>query len=86
MPFVKFPTAGDDIGTDEFEGGLIFPFAMELPGGFTLGLMAEFDIAFDDVEEDHTLEFLHTVSLGHDIAGDLAGYVEYIGLAPLAGQ
>ena len=32
MPFVKLPTAGDDLGNGAVEGGVIFPFAMELPG------------------------------------------------------
>src|ERR1041384_1354006 len=31
MPFVKLPTAKHDLGNGAVEGGVIFPFAMELP-------------------------------------------------------
>jgi hypothetical protein len=86
MPFVKFPTAADDIGNDHFEGGLIFPFAAALPAEFSLGMMGEFDIVYVDEDDDYTAEFLHTVCLGHDLIEPLAAYVEYIGVAPLENQ
>ena len=31
MPFVKFPTADDDLGNEHVEGGLILPLSVELP-------------------------------------------------------
>lgn len=86
MPFIKLPTASDGLGNDEVEGGLIVPFAMELPDGWGLGLMAEFDAVFDEADDDYDLEFVHTATLGHDIAGRLAGYVEYIGIASTDGD
>jgi hypothetical protein len=64
------------------EGGLIVPFAAELPAGWSLGLMGELDFVRNSGNDDYGIEFLHTVALGHDIAGPLAGYVEYIGVAP----
>jgi len=82
MPFVQFPTADDDFGaTDHVEGGVIFPFAMSLPREWSLGAMAEFDAVRDAADEDYELQFVHTATLGHDIVGDLAGYVEYVGVA-----
>src|SRR5688572_16907283 len=82
MPFVQFPTADDDFGaTDHVEGGLIVPLAISLPNEWNLGLMAEMDFVRDDADEDYGTQFVHTATVGHDIAGDLAGYVEYIGVA-----
>jgi hypothetical protein len=82
MPFVQFPTADDDFGaTDHVEGGVIFPFAMSLPREWSLGAMAELDAMRDAADEDYELQFVHTATLGHDIVGDLAGYVEYAGVA-----
>jgi hypothetical protein len=83
MPFVQFPTADDELGNDHVEGGIILPLAVELPAGFGLGLMAELDVVRDADNEDYGLDFVHTATLAHDIAGDLAGYVEYIGISPV---
>jgi hypothetical protein len=82
MPFVQFPTGDDDLGfADRIEGGVIVPLAASLPNDFSLGLMAEFDFVRDDADDGYDLEFVHTASVGHDLVGDLAGYVEYIGVA-----
>jgi len=81
MPFVKLPANRDDLGNDCVEGGLIFPLAVELPYGFDLGTMAEFDFNEDDDGDGYHPEFVETLTLGHDIAGALAGYVELFSLA-----
>jgi hypothetical protein len=81
MPFIELPTGDEDLGLgDEFEGGVIVPFAASLPHDFSLGLMAEFDFVEGD-DGGHDLVFVHTASLGHDLFRDLAGYVEYVGAA-----
>ena len=82
MPVVQIPTAADGLGSDRIEGGLIVPFALELPGEWSLGLMAELDIVRDDGNEDYGFELVHTVALGRGIAGALGAYVEYIGMVP----
>ena len=82
MPFVQLPTADDELGaTDHVEGGLIVPLAMSLPQEWSLGVMAEIDAVRDDADEGYGAQFVHTATVGHDIAGDLAGYVEVIGIA-----
>ena len=83
-PFACGSAADDDLGEPNgLEGGLIIPFFTELPAGFGLGLMAEFDVVRASEDDgDYELDFVHTASISHDIVGDLAGYVEYIGLAP----
>src|SRR5688500_18754281 len=81
MPFVQFPTEDDDFGaTDHVQGGVILPLAVSLPNEWSLGVMAEFDAVRDGADEDYELQFVHTATVGHDIVGDLAGYVEYIGV------
>ena len=37
MPFLKVPTASDGLGNDVVEGGIIVPFAFELPAGWSCG-------------------------------------------------
>ena len=82
MPFIKFPTAGDDLGNDHVEGGLIVPFSMGLPSGFELAGMVEFDILRDEANEDYGWGILHTISLSKDLTENLGGFVEYIGFVP----
>ncbi len=82
MPFVKFPTGSDDLSNDHVEGGVIFPLATGLPGGFGLSLMAEVDVVYNGGEDDYGIEFVHTAALGHAVAGNLGAYVEYVGIAP----
>ena len=81
MPFLKLPTNEDDLGNDAVEGGLIFPLAVELPYGWGLGAMMEFDFNEDNDGDGYHPEFVNTLALGHDIVGDLGGYVELFSLA-----
>ena len=80
MPYVKFPTAGHDLGNDAFEGGLIAPFALALPAGWGMGLMTQLDINEDGDAHGHHPEFVNTVTFAHDIVGNLGGYVEFFSL------
>lgn len=77
MPFVKLPTNQDELGNNSVEGGLILPLAVELPQGFGLGLMTEFDFNRDSVGDDYHTEFVNSITFSHDIVGDLGGYVEF---------
>jgi hypothetical protein len=76
MPFVKLPTNQDELGNNSVEGGVIFPLAVELPAGFGMGLMTEFDFNRDSGDGYHT-EFVNTITFSHDIVGKLGGYVEF---------
>lgn len=77
MPFVKFPTSQDDLGNDSVEGGLIIPLAIELPAGFGMGLMTEFDLNRDESGSDHHFEFINSITIGRDLWRNLGGYVEF---------
>lgn len=76
MPFVKIPTARRDLGNGALEGGIIFPFAMELPAKWGFGAQAELDLLQDSNRSDYHEEIINTVTVSHDIVGKLAGYVE----------
>lgn len=81
MPFVKIPTAQDNLGNGAVEGGLIIPLAVELPAGWSMGLMAEFDINEDSDGSGYHIEFVNSITFGHDIVGPLGGYVEFVSIA-----
>lgn len=84
MPFIKFPTGSGDLTNDHVEGGVILPLAVALPDEFGLGLMAEVDVVYNEASGGYGVAFVHTATIGHDIPGiaNLAGYVEYVGIAP----
>jgi hypothetical protein len=81
MPFLKLPTNQDDLGNDAVEGGLIVPWAFDLPWGWGLGGIVQFDAIEDEDGRSHHPEFIETLALGRDIVGALAGYVEFFSLA-----
>jgi Putative MetA-pathway of phenol degradation len=76
MPFVKVPTNQHGLGNGALEGGIIFPFAMELPADWGLGAQAEMDHLQDANSSDYHQEFINTITVSHDIVGKLAGYIE----------
>jgi hypothetical protein len=80
MPFVKLPANQDELGNNSVEGGIIFPLAVELPRGFGMGLMTEFDFNRDDDGDGHHTEFVNTITFGRDLIGKLGGYVEFFSL------
>lgn len=77
MPFVKLPTNQDRIGNHSVEGGLIFPLAVDLPKGWSMGVMTETDFIRDGAGAGHHAEFINSITFGHDIAGHLGGYIEF---------
>lgn len=76
MPFLKLPSGRKGLGNGAIEGGIIFPFAMELPGEWDFGAQVEVDYLQDSFGSDYQPEFINTITVSHDIAGKLGGYVE----------
>jgi len=79
MPYVKLPTNQHDLGNQSLEGGAIIPFAVELPAGWSLGLMAQLDVVRNAGRSGYHADFLNSITFGHDIIGDLAAYAEFFG-------
>src|SRR5262245_55061893 len=80
MPFVKLPTNQDDLGNNSVEGGLIVPFAAQLPYDWGVGMTTAFGCNRDSGGSGHHAEFINTITLGHEIVNKLAGYVEFFSL------
>jgi hypothetical protein len=77
MPFVQLPSHTNDLGSKRIEGGVIFPVAISLPANWDLGTMAQFNWA-KNADDDHMHgEYIATLTVGHDIWGDIAGYLEF---------
>ncbi len=81
LPFVRLPMGAADVTAGRVEAGLILPVAVrDLPGGFELGTMAEFDVDRDTRDVRFGLDVVHSLTVGHALIGDRAsGYLEYVG-------
>lgn len=80
MPFVKLPTASDELGNGEMEGGLIAPFAFSAPNDWSCAVMGEIDVSADEGGGGHHLVGVVTATAGHDITANTAGFVEVVGI------
>jgi Putative MetA-pathway of phenol degradation len=77
MPFMKFPANQDGLGNNAVEGGIIFPLAVELPRGWGMGMMTEFDFLRNEADSGYHTAFVNSITFAHDICGKLGGYVEF---------
>ncbi len=77
MPYVKWPVNQNQLGNHSVEGGLILPLAVELPAGWSMGLMTQFDTIRDTTSSGYHPEFVNSVTFGHDLVGKLGGYAEF---------
>jgi Putative MetA-pathway of phenol degradation len=83
LPFIIFPTGDQGVASDHLEGGIVVPFAVELEGGWGLGMQVEFDFQRNAADTGYDTIFAHTAVLGHDITNEIAGYIEYIGVVAI---
>jgi hypothetical protein len=77
MPFVTLPPNTADVGGDAVQGGLIIPLAVDLSGGWGLGLMTEVDFLRNAEDSGYHAEFINSITFSHDLVGALGGYVEF---------
>ena len=78
MPFVKLPT-GRATGNRAWEGGVVVPFALALPGDWSFGSQVQATLIRDDDSGRDCLELAPTVTVGHDLYRTVGGFVELAG-------
>ena len=83
LPYINLPTAYDGLSNHHVEGGLIVPFSLQLPAGFDIGAMAEFDAHRTAANDGYGLDFVHSITLGKELTEQLNIYIEYVGVAPV---
>jgi hypothetical protein len=77
MPFVKFPSNQDGLGNNAVEGGVIFPFAVQLPRDWGMGMITQFDFRRNEMDRGSHAAFVNTISFSHNVHGKLEGYIEF---------
>ncbi len=83
MPYEKLPLSESSLRNGDTEGGIILPLAIELADGWGLGLMTEVDFVSDGAG-DHDIEWLNSITLGHDLTERLGAYVEFVAITGTA--
>jgi len=86
MPYIKIPTADDDLGNGDVEGGVMFPVSFALPHDFGMAAMVMFEALRNGDDTAHVIDMGHTFSLGREIAEDLGVFLEYAGQVNLGGD
>lgn len=75
MPYLKFPTSKFE-ERGRYEGGVILPMQVKLPGDWKLGLQLEADRLKDKYDDDLHTELLQSLTLSHEILKGLDGLAE----------
>lgn len=84
IPFVKLPLSASNIRNGRTEGGVILPFSVELPWGWSAGMMTEADFVSDD-HGGYETEWVNSISFSRDLTKNLGMYLEFfsvVGTAP----
>jgi hypothetical protein len=76
IPFVKFPTAQDNLGNGAYEGGVGIPYAFNVPN-WDVGFQTTVSISQDAASSGHHAEIANSVSIGHAVVGKLEYHVEF---------
>lgn len=70
-PFVKFPTASDEIGNGSFEGGLPVPMQFGLSDTLSLSVTPELDIWKNALNDGHHAAFQMPVGLTYAVSSNV---------------
>jgi hypothetical protein len=82
---VKFPTASDDLGNGQFEGGPSVEFAAQIPWGFELRINGAANF-YEDDRDNGRAAVGSLLSLSHQIVGNLQGYALFDATAFTSGD
>jgi hypothetical protein len=79
MPFVTFPTHSKKLDANrEVTGGVILPLGVDLGEGWSMGVMLEVDAVRNAANDSYVAEWVTTITVSHDIVGDLGGFLEVV--------
>lgn len=82
MPFVKLPTADDDLGNGNLEGGVIVPLAFALNERWGCGLMGELDVIRNAADDGYRAAVVTTATIAGEIAPGIGLFFELANEAP----
>jgi Putative MetA-pathway of phenol degradation len=78
MPVIKWPLPESGRRNGRTDGGIVFPFAAELPAGWNMGAMTECDFIHNGLTSRYHADFINSITFGRAIVGKLHGYLEFL--------
>jgi hypothetical protein len=76
IPYVKLPTAQNNLGNGAFEGGVGIPYAFDVPN-WDVGFQTTVSCDRDGGGNGYHAEIANSVSIGHAVIGKLEYHVEF---------
>ncbi len=76
MPYIKLPTASNDLGNDSVEGGALLPFGMDLNADVSLGAMTGVGVVRNAADDGYEAIWINTIALGRGLTERLGGFIE----------
>jgi hypothetical protein len=76
IPFVKFPTAQNNLGNGAYEGGVGIPYAFNVPS-WDVGLQTTVSCDHNGIGDGYHAEIDNSISIGHAVIGKLEYHVEF---------
>jgi len=84
LPFLSFPTSS--FAHNGIQGGIVFPFALELKKGWGFGTQAEVDIV-KEADTHYHPAFLYSFTFGKSLSKDVEAFAEaYTTYSPYTGD
>ncbi len=80
FPYVKIPT-GSALSNNQWEGGIILPFSMDLTDDVSFGAMLQPNFVYDANTNGYDLDWIHTFVFGLPVTRSVGTYLEYVGIA-----
>lgn len=77
IPYVKLPTAQDDLGNDEYEGGIGLPFNANFEGGWSFGGMTQLNLITQPDGSGYDPAYVNSVIVGKSLTDKLSAYGEF---------
>ena len=79
MPYLTIPTH-TEVSTRQWAGGLILPFAVWLPNGWSLGIMSQFDFIERSESGSSQFQWLQSVTTGIPVTEKVSTYFEMVSI------
>jgi len=76
IPFVKFPTAQNNLGNSACEGGVGIPYAFNVPN-WDVGFQTTVSCDHNGIGDGYHAEIDNSISIGHAVIGKLEYHVEF---------
>lgn len=77
MPYLTIPTH-TGVSEHRWAGGLILPFAVALPNGWSLGIMSQFDFIERSESDSNQFQWLQSVTTGIPVTERISTYFELV--------